>query len=305
MNGARPVARDAARDIRTPGDLKAHPAFETILDRAADHLVSTYDGNRLLNRVLNDRGRVVFCFLVLYLDAQSGTDGAGLTVGRMVALCQETGVCSRGRARAMIALMRWGGYLEPATGSADRRIKPLVPTSQMRDAFRQRWVAQYRMLEAVDPIVAAVIAGLEDPVFFRRLAHAIGAQFRAGYRLLHGTPDLVAAADRDGGVLVFVVLFVVARQGGDPPRLADLARRFHISRAQVLQIVKEGEASGLLVRGAEASLGALTPRGMAAMTDFFAHVLWFFLAIARQVVDGPDGVTGSPVSPLLSRPERG
>lgn len=284
MDGAAVAAGSVGRDA-SPADLmRAHPAFHAVVGRAADYLASSYDGNRLLNRVLNDRGRVVFCFLILYLDALSEAEGGGLTVGRMVALCQETGVCSRGRARAMMALMRWGGYLEPVSGEGDRRVKPLAPTAHMRAVFRDRWIAHYRLIETLDPVGGEVLARFGDPVFVNRVARLIGAEFRAGYRLLDGVPDLAAAADRDGGVLVLVALFVAVRQGSDPPTLAELARRFHISRAQVLQIVKEGEGLGLVVRSGESSAGRLTPRGEAALTDFFANILGFFHVVGRRAL---------------------
>lgn len=58
---------------------RLHPAFETALSVAAAGLVDLYSGNRIFNRLLADKGRVVFAHFVLYLHAlpesEGGTDG--------------------------------------------------------------------------------------------------------------------------------------------------------------------------------------------------------------------------------------
>lgn len=115
------------RDPRTHAAVAAHPAFRPAVERLAGEISALYSGNRLLNRLLSDRGRNMLGLLVLYLDALPAAEGGGLTTARLVALCTATGLCSRGRTKAMLALMRWGGYVAPAPPGADRQVKPLVP----------------------------------------------------------------------------------------------------------------------------------------------------------------------------------
>ncbi|MGH2341578.1 hypothetical protein ACRC7T_08825 [Segnochrobactraceae bacterium EtOH-i3] len=264
--------------------LRAHPGFGRVLVQSADFILSTYSGNRLLNRVLNDRGRLLFCFLVLYLDALPEEAGGGLTVGRMVGLCQETGVCSRGRAKAMMALMRWGGYLEALPPAGDRRVKPLVPTAHMRAEFRSRWRAQLGFLAGVDAVAGRALARLDEEAFFGALAIAFIDGFRAGFRVLRFAPDFSLISDRDGGALVLISLFLAGRQGQVPPSVADLARQFHISRAQVLQILKDCGAEGLLEREGASGAGRLTSRGEEAIADFFASFLAYYLHVSRRAL---------------------
>ncbi len=287
--GGRRVPIRGSRDLSdsatlTREHLRAHPAFDGVAVRAAAKLVATYSGNRLLNRVLNDRGRLLFCFLALYLDALPEAEGGGLTVSRMVRLCQETGVCSRGRTKAMMALMRWGGYLEAAEGGSDRRVKPLVPTPHMRAEFRARWRQHFEFLAPLDPVAGRALARLDEAEFFARLAIALVEGFRGGFRVLRFAPDFSPSAERDGGALVLIALFAAARSADGAPSIADLSRRFHISRAQVLQILKEAETDGLVRRDGVTTAGALTPRGEDAILDFFATFLAYFLHAGRQAL---------------------
>lgn len=264
--------------------LKRHPGFAAAMTTSAASLVELYSGNRLLNRVLNDRGRTLFGFFALYLHALPDAAGGGLTVGHMAALAAETGVCSRGRAKAMLALMRWGGYLAPAEETGDRRAKPLVPTARMLTLHRQRWMAQYRTIATLDPEMSAVEALLEAPWFFNALAIALGDSFRSGYRVLDYAPRLAGLADRDSGLMVLLSLLAAEAAGRPSPSIADLARRFHVSRAHVLQLLKDAQLEGLVERDDGGGGGRLTPSGHAALGEFFAATFALLCCAAKAAM---------------------
>ncbi|MFG1477246.1 hypothetical protein V5F53_01115 [Xanthobacter sp. V4C-4] len=265
--------------------LKSHPGFPSAVAASAVSLVELYSGNRLLNRVLNDRGRVLFGFFALYLDALPEAEGGGLTVSRMAALAAETGVCSRGRAKAMLALMRWGGYLAPADTADDRRLKPLVPTPRMVSQQCQRWQAQYRVIAMLDPRIAPMPAALCEREMFDALVIALATAFRAGYRVLGGMPRLADIADRDSGLMILIALLVAEAEGRDMPSIAELARRFHVSRAHVLQLLKDAEAGDLVARGEGGGAGQLTPAGHAALDDFFVASFAFLAGAAGAALE--------------------
>lgn len=271
---------DAAR-----AELKAHPSFPEAMAASAVSLVELYSGNRLLNRVLNDRGRLLFGFFALYLHALPEAEGGGLTVSRMAALAAETGVCSRGRAKAMLALLRWGGYLAPAENEGDRRQKPLVPTSRMVTMQQQRWQGQYKVIAMLDPRVAEVPAAIADRMVFDALIIALSSAFRAGYRVLDQAPALADIADRDSGLMILMALFAAETQGREAPAIAELARRFHVSRAHVLQLLKDAQARDLLARDGGAGSGRLTDAGRAALVDFFVASFAFLGGAARVALD--------------------
>ena len=95
-----------------------HPQFAAAMRALLADNVRLYRGNRVLNYVGYDRGRLIVGFLALYLHVgrRDFDPGSGLTAQRLKALCVEQDVCSPGRARAMLSLLQLFGYLERASG---------------------------------------------------------------------------------------------------------------------------------------------------------------------------------------------
>lgn len=273
------LAHDAVGRI---DEFLAHPDFPASFERAARGLVEVYRGNRILNRILNDRGRLIFGMFAMYLDATPDENGIGLTVTRIANLCQEADVCSRGRAKALVMLMRWAGYLEPsaiAAGSpANRRIRPLVPTARLLEQQRLRWENLYGGLSLLDPCGAEVLQRLDDPVFLRILTRELGERFFAGFRVLHHAPEMSVFAERDAGILIVLSLMISGEEGDVfpparpvPVPIAALAAQLHVSRAHVLKLMREAEQAGLLERipSAQGSVRML-PQLSEGMARFFA-----------------------------------
>src|SRR5258706_1835755 len=92
--------------------LCAHPRFAEAMRALLTDNVALYRGNRILNYVGYDRGRLIVGILALYLHVGRRDDdpGSGLTAQRLKALCVEQDVCSAGRARAMLSLLQPFGY---------------------------------------------------------------------------------------------------------------------------------------------------------------------------------------------------
>src|SRR5207248_9119690 len=107
-----------------------HPPFAAAMRTLLDDNVRLYRGNRILNYVGYDRGRLIVGILAFYLLVSRRADdpGSGLTAQRLKALCVEQDVCSAGRARAMLSLLQLFGYLARAP-AADGRYKQLAPTA--------------------------------------------------------------------------------------------------------------------------------------------------------------------------------
>src|SRR4051812_46531349 len=101
---ARPPVMDASRSA-APGPwdpahdfavLQTRPELRLAVAAFAESLISAYRGNRLLNAVLGDRGRVLIGLMVLYLEAHPvpGASARGATLSAVQALCRKTGMCS-------------------------------------------------------------------------------------------------------------------------------------------------------------------------------------------------------------------
>src|SRR5262249_19835670 len=79
--------------------LRADPRFPEMMRASAEGIVRLYQGRRLFDWLMDDRGRLLFGYFALYLHFSRREDEpqSGLTPTRMKALCGEFDVCSPGR----------------------------------------------------------------------------------------------------------------------------------------------------------------------------------------------------------------
>lgn len=200
-------------------------------------------------------------------------------------------MCSPGRARALLSLLRLFGYVAPAP-TGDRRYKLLVPTDLLIESVRQRWGAMFAAMALVLPEAAAAHAGLARPEFLAALVRRMGDAYRAGVRPLQFTPELGPFAERNAGLMILSSL-VIAGEADDtmPPArsvrlsISELARRFSVSRAHVLRLLRDAEADGLIERtgSAQESIQVLPPLSL-ALQQSVATMFLFFAHCARAAV---------------------
>ncbi len=255
---------------------------------AAAGMVAHYSGNRLLNQLMNDRGRALFTHHAVYLhfSRTPGDAGSGLTVSRMKDLCVETQLCSRGRVEVMLGLFRAAGYLAPASEPVDRRRRLLVPTDKLLALHKQRFDMHFAAMESVlleasaaradEPgsgrvsgartleevprwplasLASAARAALDDSEFMPAFARILGRHFRAGLRLLTHAPELFLFAERNAGMVILFSL-LLAGEADDtfppmwpvPVSISALGAKFGVSRKHVLTLLRDAESEGFLQR---------------------------------------------------------
>lgn len=270
--------------------LMARPGFMETVRASATAMSELYRGSRLLNAIVNDRGRFIIGSTALYLHFLGEQDpGVKLTAGRLKALAVEQGVGSPGRAAAVIALMRWGGYLAPAPAAPGERSERLRVTGKLIETVAERWRLQLKAMRAFLPEAEETLARLDDPRFAAAYAIAQGDEFFAGFRFIDQTPELAVFFERNGG---FMILLSLVAQGSGPERAAPetvnvsisaLARRFGVSRAHVITLFRDAQEQSLLERsGDQVRLGE-TLRG--AVERFFGLVYLFNLDCGRRAAE--------------------
>ncbi|GAB4065350.1 hypothetical protein KHC28_02680 [Ancylobacter sonchi] len=269
--------------------LRADPRFSAAARQAAAGIVATYRGSAVMNRLLNDRGRFLLSLLVLAMDLETPEVGRdGLTSGRLKAEAAAFGICSPGRAGAVLATFRLLRLVQ-AVPTPDRRVRRLAATPRFIDMHRQRWRALLEPMASFIPEGAAGLARLGDPAFLPPYVEALLLPFRAGWRLLDDVPALAPFADRDGGIVIALSLMGTL-DGDPPPPLAHLARQFGVSRSHVLGVLRAGEEAGLLRRP--------DPRGGALAEPALGEALHDFVACAfhmqAQAVRGGLAALGVP-----------
>lgn len=259
------------------GTFRAMAGFRPAALAAAAVSVRHFEEHRLMSRVLNDRGRFAVGLAVLDLGF-GGADGAPLTAARLQDFCDRHGICSRGRAKATLAVMRVMGLVAPG-GAGDRRMKALVPTPALMTLHRERWGDLLAAAEPLTPVAAPALAALHDDRFLAAFVRRMSARFEAGFRVLETAPALLDVAERSAGLVTLLAIYSASGGAAGPRRvvITDLARRFLVSRGHVLEILRAAEAAGLLaLSGRTAATADLAPA--------FAETIERFLDAAFSAV---------------------
>jgi hypothetical protein len=230
--------------------VRAHPRFQQAASVATASMARLYRGNRLLNLMTSDHGRIMISLLAVYLHLNGG-----LTVSRMAALCSEQGLSSPGRAKAMLMLMRAFGFLAPAPAEADRRLRRLMPTARLMALHAERNRRLFEAIAMVLPECAEAFAAQTHPDFTGLFVCRYCDHFLTGFRLIDGIPHMRLFLDRNGGTMVLCSLMLSGEPDDVyPPALpvrvspSALSRRLGISRAHVRRLLQDAETQGLLER---------------------------------------------------------
>jgi hypothetical protein len=270
--------------------LRAHPRFAEAWRAAHIGFVDLWQGNRILNSLVNDRGRWHMSLFAVHLHLLSRPNDphSGLTLSRMMALCVEQKFCSAGRAKAMLILMRVGGYLRPSPNAADRRLRRLVPTERLMALHRERNRRLFHAIAMVLPECAQAFAAQSHPDFTGLFVCRYCEQFLTGFRFIDGIPDVRFFVDRNAGIMILSHMMLSGEADDTyPPSLpvsvsrATVARRFGVSRAHVVRVLQDAENQGLLQK-LDGDRIRLSPRLVQATGDLMAA---HFLLAARCAQD--------------------
>jgi hypothetical protein len=248
------ISGDASRFRDDIAVIMAAPEMERAVRGFAASYVAHFEHRPLLNLVTSDRGRLMMAWMALYFDAlyDPTTPGSGLTVNRFKAACADTGLCSQGRAAAMLGVMRFAKHLEPITEARRGYSLRLSPTEKLRTAFRERIANTLRAMSMVMPEGRLGLDHLGDPVFER--AFIIGAcqAFLERERPMTYCPHARIFADRKAGMLILFSLILSTDGDGLPvdqpmtASIASLSKAFAVSRPQIKLLFRTAVEQGAL-----------------------------------------------------------
>lgn len=200
---------------------------------------------------LQDMGRLAAGVWAFYLEITPG----GLTLARLTELMVQTRVSGPGRARTLIAYLRFIRFIESAPIGADARRRLFVTTPSLKSAFRNRLYNELEARKHLDPAVVWVLDRFHDDLVFTAYFTVISEVSMSIMQIgTKRTSVLDLFSERYAGMTVLGELLL----GGDPddhfpPRrpvrysLADIANRCGTSRAQVLGLLKKARNAGLLI----------------------------------------------------------
>ncbi|HEY4142772.1 MAG TPA: hypothetical protein VGM57_15230 [Pseudolabrys sp.] len=289
------AAQQMTPPIPTPeamAALRRQPRFRQAAAAIAVDSVEYYQGRWLANRVLNDRARFLLAMFMLFLHYSWRADVAnsGLTAARLREICAGVGLCSAGRAEAMLLMMRASGYLERTEDPNDRRVRRYVPTAKFLDLHRER---HRRVFSAIDTLTgdtayATRICGGNDDALYRRFILTMGHAYLGGYRIVHAAPVLQTIIDRDVGLPLMLCVFLsspgyaeFAPEKFRTTSVAGLARRFNVSRVHVRSVLRDAAAAGLVLRDEDTAQVTALPALSDAAESFFASAFVFARSCAE------------------------
>ena len=233
-----------------------------------------------------DIGRMVLGTLALYLHASGG-----LTHRRLGALSSGGGILSAGRATAILLRLRAIGYVKATAKRINGSARLYVPTAKMIAAFRTRVGIELAGIALMEPRMNDFIALFEsDDVLFRFYRLTGERLLDAQQRRHPALADFESIIARDAGMLTFFALFEAADTGGDfPPAgplkisLADLARRFSVSRTHMLRLLRDAEKFGYVTRDAAGNYNGITTRLRDDFRLYYGIILITLTAMASGV----------------------
>lgn len=267
--------------------MRALPGFRTAMRRSAESSIALHRGGRLLGWILGDRARAVFGHVLMYLDAtyDPADQRSGLTPSAVKELCAELELCSPNRAGAMLALMQVAGFVAPAGGASDARVKRLVPTEKLKALQRDRMAGQVEALALLAPEMRPALDRVGDTRFEQQVAIGFAGYFFGGFRVLQHAEPLRLFAERSTGI---VLLYHWLLQGFEAPgrpmelSIAELSRRYGVSRVHIVRLLRDAETAGLVQR--QGNSLSLTPLCLEMAEWFVATTLLLWRSVLTRAL---------------------
>jgi DNA-binding MarR family transcriptional regulator len=278
----------------SPDEILAHPRYATARAAYLEAVLSLYEGESFLNRLLLEAGRQVpfIVILCLHCNHDEADRATWPTIRLLKQQMKQFGLSSPRRIDALVARLVGIGFLESLPSRQDGRVRILVPTAKMI-AHDLNWLAaHYRPLHVMFPD-PGYSAPIERDLSFQRAQRLEALGFLAlGAQILSSNPDMMLFHKRDAGVIILIKLLQMATASGHKDAgglsYADIGARFGVSRTHVRMMLLEAERGGLVaLSGRGGRLVELKPPILRAFDRFVAesmsgHDLLFKLALSKM-----------------------
>ncbi|HVI99132.1 MAG TPA: hypothetical protein VM657_08710 [Sphingomonas sp.] len=264
-----------------PADLiLEHPRFTDARRLYAERLSALYSGKPFLSHMMGEAARaVLFTLLIgLHVDYRPDDRPSWPTLANLKRVLQTYGLSSPRRVEALVARLTQVGYLRTEAAPGDRRSRLLVPCEPMLEHDRAWLVLHYAPLALLFPDDPAYHLPLaRDPDFQRAQRRAgIGTILRSA-RSLVSNPAIMLFGSRAAGFLILAALADSSARAADGIArvpVAELARRFAVSRAHVRRTLAAANTAGLLRFDATDDRGiTFAPALWSAIDRFLAEAL--------------------------------
>jgi hypothetical protein len=291
----------AAPDSTAIARLRAHPRFPEAAKYIAEALTEIYEGNRIMNTMLNERARGQIGYLILMMQWASSSQHAaqGVTMARMKAACTRMNYCSPNRVESIMAVMRLFGYIRLETDPYDHRVKVIVPTEKLIGNYVERWRRHFHAMTLIMPEGETGLAALKHEHFAGAFVREISREYSAGLRVANASREIDTFLDRNCGMMI--LLFLVSKGVPDETitgalratvSISGLARRFGVSRPHVRKLLADAEAEGLVGDATGETPIRLLPRAIEGFEKFYASTFLTFAQAIRAAAQEMEDIQG-------------
>ena len=199
--------------------------------------------------LMADLGRSSLCGSLMMLDAFP----FGATAAGLMAAAAASGFCSRGRVLAFLQYAQAKGRVTVASGREPWTQRRLLVSESFHAPFRRMTELRFRATSRIAPKLGEAADWLADAAFYKRFLLSLGMMISSQPAAFQGprTP-ITLFMERHGGMDILRDL-----TRGQPPHRAPLlegsplsrsglARRNNVSRTQVMRLLADAAAQGLL-----------------------------------------------------------
>lgn len=254
----------------------SHPDFPRARATYFDRVLALYGDDVFLNKLLMEAVRIVAFAVAICMEAGYREDDRETwpTIGNLKKALALFGLASPRRIEHIVSRLLQTGYLESRVSPLDRRVRLLIPTAKMIEHDRDWLTAHYAPLAALFGEADYVLPLGGNRQFQRAQRQAATGIFTQSAMVLLRNPDVLLFLARDAGVLVLVELAKAVAGRATPVvdlSLAQLGRRFAISRAHIRQLLLEAEARELVEIDQARRRITLKPRLLESLDRFVAE----------------------------------
>ncbi|WP_062015379.1 hypothetical protein [Aureimonas sp. AU4] len=250
---------------------RRHPALHEAVDRYTGAILEVREGVAYAFKLLSKEERYR-AFMIFALMSAMDEDREGLPNSLYSGYCEAAAGISKRTAQTMLQLLVHYGFAQMRIDPADRRSR-LYRAEPKIVQFLSDWIeASLKALRLLD--VPAAHEATPRQLMPALTVSGSDAYAQDGYVFFPDPDFRHLFAEIEGGSLVVMAVMAKAREGGPGPTRGELARRFHMSRAQVTRIVAVGRESGLFGSD-EAGTPTVTPRLEETYLDCILKALSF------------------------------
>jgi hypothetical protein len=231
------------------------PQFLAGVRRHEGTMAPLLTGNMFLNKIATETWRFQMLVFALYLHdtADPANPRSGLTVTALQKICRDLGLASPGRVATFVNILKLGRYLSSVRSVADSRVVHLVPTARFMDIVEEWNRNIFAAIDAAQPDAGLIALTARYPALGRAMRTSGAEGLIGGWLPLGPFPEVQHFADCDGGWLLMehIIGKWIADDGTvtiTPVsiNMRDIARRFGGSRSNLLRLLEQGHAMGLL-----------------------------------------------------------